>query len=230
MKSPSGRKRTVRTEEKRRTLRLSVKKSPTRSTRHRSQVHGIAKTTLLLMTREAKLKPYKLTTHHQLTETDKQKRAEMAQCSKDNPEVLDKIWFSDESHLWPCGHVNSHKAVHWGEERPNEMLQKPLQSKKIAEWVAMRKDQPLVGPSFFEGEEEEPITITAERYVTLTLTPFLQAMQRIPGFEEEEHWLQQDGAAPHTARSPLAWLRQHFAGRLISLKTDLPWVPHSPDL
>ena len=180
--------------------------------------------------REAKLRPYRLTIHHQLTEADKQRRVEMAQWMEDNPEVLDKVWFSDEAHFWLCGHVNSHNAVHWGEERPNEVLHKPLHSKKITVWAAMRKDQPLVGPFFFEDEEEEPITITAERYVTLALTPFLQAIQRIPGFEAEQHWLQQDGATPHTARLTLAWLRQHFAGQLISLKTEVPWAPHSPDL
>ena len=54
-------------------------------------------------------------------------------------------------------------------------------------------------------------------------------LQRLPGFKEEQHWLQQDGVTPHTARSTLAWLQQHFADQLISLKTRVPWAPHSPD-
>ena len=59
---------------KKRTLALSVQQSPKRSSRHRSQALGISRTTMLRMMREAKLRPYRLTIHHQLTEADKQRR------------------------------------------------------------------------------------------------------------------------------------------------------------
>ena len=42
--------------------------------------------------------------------------------------------------------------------------------------------------------------------------------------------MQQDGAAPHTAGASMAWLAAHFPGRLISLKSEVEWAPHSPDL
>ena len=44
------------------------------------------------------------------------------------------------------------------------------------------------------------------------------------------HWFQQDGATPHTAKQTLTWLEDRFHGRIISLKTEQPWPPHSPDL
>ena len=28
----------------------------------------------------------------------------------------------------------------------------------------------------------------------------------------------------------MAWLQEHFPGRLISLKAEVEWAPHSPDL
>ena len=43
-------------------------------------------------------------------------------------------------------------------------------------------------------------------------------------------WFQQDGATPHTAKQTLTWLEDRFHGRIISLKTEQPWPPHSPDL
>ena len=40
----------------------------------------------------------------------------------------------------------------------------------------------------------------------------------------------QDGATAHTARNSRQWLAESFGDRVISLKTDFPWSPHSPDL
>ncbi|PNF33619.1 hypothetical protein B7P43_G13024, partial [Cryptotermes secundus] len=51
---------------------------------------------------------------------------------------------------------------------------------------------------------------------------------------EEMHlgnvWFQQDGATAHTARASMTVLRAKFPGRLISLRGDIPWAAHSPDL
>ena len=42
---------------------------------------------------------------------------------------------------------------------------------------------------------------------------------------------QQGGATAHTERAPMELLlREHFSGRLISLRGDLPWPARSPDL
>ena len=38
-------------------------------------------------------------------------------------------------------------------------------------WAARRQGQPPIGPFFFEDENEEAVTITAERYINLALTP-----------------------------------------------------------
>ena len=46
----------------------------------------------------------------------------------------------------------------------------------------------------------------------------------------DSQWFMQDGATAHTALASRQWLRENFAERVISLKTDFVWAPYSPDL
>ena len=41
---------------------------------------------------------------------------------------------------------------------------------------------------------------------------------------------QGDGTLPHTVNVTMAWLREKFGKRLLSLKAEVEWAPHSPDL
>lgn len=41
---------------------------------------------------------------------------------------------------------------------------------------------------------------------------------------------QQDGATPHTAKIVLEWLAEKFGEHFISLRSNIEWPPHSPDL
>ena len=43
-------------------------------------------------------------------------------------------------------------------------------------------------------------------------------------------WFQQDKAISHTSNLARDWLKENLGGRVISLKNDLEWAPHSPDL
>ena len=45
-----------------------------------------------------------------------------------------------------------------------------------------------------------------------------------------EAWFQQDGATSHTARQPMAAVRELFRNLVISRLGDIPWPPRSPDL
>jgi hypothetical protein len=46
----------------------------------------------------------------------------------------------------------------------------------------------------------------------------------------ENAWFQQDGATAHTSRRLLRILRKMFPGHVVSLRGDIGWPPHSPDL
>ncbi|PNF20840.1 hypothetical protein B7P43_G12066 [Cryptotermes secundus] len=84
----------------------------------------------------------------------------------------------------------------------------------------------VIGPYFFE-EDNHAVTVNSQRYVDMIKNLFEPAL-------EELHlgnvWFQQDGATGHTARASMTVLRAKFPRRLISLRGDIPWAAHSPDL
>ena len=46
----------------------------------------------------------------------------------------------------------------------------------------------------------------------------------------DTQWFMQDGTTAHTASASRQWLRENFAERVVSLKTDFVCPPYSPDL
>ena len=74
-------------------------------------------------------------------------------------------------------------------------------------------------------------TITIDQYsYQKVIRHFIALLKRRRIVTFGTQWFQQDGATPHTERSSLKFLKEKFGSRLISLKTELPWSPHSPDL
>jgi hypothetical protein len=55
-------------------------------------------------------------------------------------------------------------------------------------------------------------------------------LPRLDEMDLGDIWFQQDGATVHTSRASMAVLRDHFPGRLSSLRGDLEWPARSPDL
>jgi len=99
---------------------------------------------------------------------------------------------------------------------------------KCTAWVAISKHG-IIGPFWFEDDNERSVTIKTERYVQV-LGKFWTALGRRRGVLRVVQWFQQDGATPHTSNDSLAWLQQRFSDRLISRKCDPQWSPHSLDL
>ena len=227
----SGRPRSLRSEAMVKKVAESVQKSPERSLRHRAQSLGLKKSSLnSILKKDLNLRPYRIQIRHKLSPEDQRRRLKMANWLTDHPSVFDRVWFSDETHFWLDGKVNSHKAVHWGSKSPDKVLEKPLHSEKVTVWMAMKRGGGLIGPFFFEDECGVAATINADRCQRTALQPFWRELQRKDGVDPDEEWMQQDGGAPHTAGASMAWLAAHFPGRLISLKSEVEWAPHSPDL
>ena len=115
-----------------------------------------------------RLPPYGIQIKHKLTPGDKIKRVAMYQWFQDkielSPNFLNDIWFSDKAHFLLSGQVNSKNRIFWGTAAPNEVLQRPLHSKKSTEWVAMLTHG-IIGSFWFEDENGEPLTVTKERCV-----------------------------------------------------------------
>ena len=87
----------------------------------------------------------------------------------------------------------------------------------------------MIGPFWFEYDNERSVTINTERYVQV-LGKFWTALGQRRGVVRVFQWFQQDGATPHTSDVSLARLQQRFPVRLISRRCDPQWSRHSPDL
>ena len=182
-----------------------------------------------ILRKDLRLHPYRIQVHQKLTQEDKSRRVKMAQWFEEHPAVLDWLWFTDEAHFWLSGHVNSRNAVHWGSSAPDKVLTKPLHAEKVTAWIGMRRGGGVIGPFFFEDQRGATVTINAQRYLDTALQSFWEELQTISADLQQE-WFQQDGATPHTAAASRLWLQERFPGRVISLKEEVEWAPHSPDL
>ena len=116
----------------------------------------------------------------------------------------------------------------WGSTPPEHCLQRPLHPVKCTAWVAISKHG-IIGPFWFEDDNERSVTINTERYVQV-LGKFWTALGQRRGVVRVLQWFQQDGATPHSSNESLAWLQQCFPDRLISRRCDQQWSQHSPDL
>ena len=110
------------------------------------------------------------------------------------PDFLDNVWFSDESHFLLSGHVNSKNTIFWGSTPPEHCLQRPLHCVKCTAWVAISKHG-IIGPFWFEDDNERSVTINTERYVQV-FGKFWTALGRWRGVVRVLQWFQQDAATP----------------------------------
>ena len=73
------------------------------------------------------------------------------------------------------------------------------------------------------------MTVNKERYVEVLQKFSVELEAKFPGVRKKT-WFQQDGASSHTSKLAFDWLHANFGKRVISLKTQFEWSPHSPDL
>ena len=108
--------------------------------------------------------------------------------------------------------------VFWDSEVPNEVAERPLHSVKCTAWCAISRHG-IIGPYWFEDDEEKAVTINSERYIAI-FSKFYRALGLKRGVDRDSQWFQQNGATPHTSNVNLHWLDQHFPGRIISRRID----------
>ncbi|CAM1304959.1 Uncharacterised protein r2_g1479 [Pycnogonum litorale] len=213
-------------------VRESLQQSPKRSVRKRSQSLGMSRETCRrVLVNDIRAYPYRIQTMQTLTASDKKQRSAMAvkmlEKIEETPGFLNLLWTSDEAHFHLDGKANSKTNVFWGSSRPNEVATKPLHSPKCTVWAAISA-RGIIGPIFIE-ESGAAVTVTKERYVEV-LKIFKSELQTLYPSLMSKFWFQQDGASSHTSNLSRDWLKKNFGDRVISLKTDFEWAPHSPDL
>ena len=114
---------------------------------------------------------------------------------------------------------------YWSAENPRQLHQTPLHFQRVKVWCAFSSVK-IIGPYFFE-ENKRAVTVNAAPYREMIEEFFLPHLKEM---DVGDVWFQQDGATPHTARASMELFREHFPGRLISLRGALPWPARSQDL
>ncbi|HEY6437141.1 MAG TPA: hypothetical protein VIY47_11180, partial [Ignavibacteriaceae bacterium] len=99
----------------------SVRKLSNKTGIHYSAVHKILR-------KQLKLHPYKVQLVQNLTKNAEIQRKffceTMLQKIENDPEYINNIWFTDESHFHLTGFCNKQTMRIWGTEKPNEVIEK----------------------------------------------------------------------------------------------------------
>ena len=86
-----------------------------------------------------------------------------------------------------------------------------IKARKCTAWCALWAE--VVGPYFFEDEEDSAETVNGEGYRNILTNFFFPAMEELGS---EGMWFQQDGATCHTTGENFQVLQTRFPGRIIS--------------
>jgi hypothetical protein len=111
-----------------------------------------------------------------LKKSDIESRLTFAQWIRKHDNIVNDIWFSDETHFYLNGIVNKRHSQYWGSEKPNLHLEKPVHGEKITVWAAM-SSKGIIRSFFFEDETGETQTVNSTRYLEL-LKKFLPCVVR----------------------------------------------------
>lgn len=181
--------------------------------------------------RRHKFHPYGIRLTQELNEADYALRLdfceEMEKITRDDPNFLKIVCFTDESTFHLNGYVNRHNCRYWCQQNPNEYRQAHTQyPQKLNVWAGIFGRE-IIGPFFINGELNGP------KYVLLLHNQIVPAMrasaarQQIPWADV---WFQQDGAPAHWARLVRDYLDLVFPNRWIGRDGPWLWPPRSPDL
>ena len=75
-----------------------------------------------------------------------------------------KIIFSDED---LGGYGNKQNCRIWDTENPHAYIEKPTHPKLVTVWCGFWS-KGIIGPFFFENEQEEAVTVNGERYQAMS--------------------------------------------------------------
>jgi hypothetical protein len=140
----------------------------------------------------------------------------------DEPDVIDRILWSDEAIFSLSETVNSHNCVYW-EAKNSGHLQEcdNLGSEKLMVWCAVWSNG-RVGPFFFDGSVNE------ESYLAMLENEVIPVISQRGDFENY-FIFQQDGAPAHYARTVCEFLNRTFT-EWMGRRGSIEWPARSPDL
>ena len=137
------------------------------------------------------------------------------------------VWFSDEANFHSRGSVNSHNAVHWGTERPDQVHQVLLHSPKLVVWCAV-STHGLIGPYFFKDQNGATAKLNSARYLEMLRRYFSPELYNFCTAKDLDPFLvyiMQDGARAHITRCSATWPSGITSENTHGLFAVLTWPP-----
>ncbi len=217
----SGRPRDAVSEDNIKKVAEKLAECPKISIRVAALELGMSKDSFHRAAQEAGFRPYRPYTVIELSEDDFDRRDEFCntflKMIEQNPGLLNKMIWSDESEFKLNGVINRHNCCYWAQANPHEQIPIQHTSAGVMVWCAVTLTK-IIGPYFFDG------SVNADSYLTM-LKEFLW-----PQVKCKRMLFQQDGAPAHYALIVRDWLNEKFPDRWIGRRGPIEWPARSPDL
>ena len=217
----SGRPRSALTDKKLEEVRNLLEENPNISTRTGPALVEMTRSSYKRAVEENGFRPFRPYQVVELTEDDFDRREEFCaiflEMIEQNPALIDKIIWSDESKFMLNGVVNRHNCIYWAYSNQHETIPVLNSQLGVMVWLAITSSG-LIGPYFFDQN------VTGESYLAM-LKDFL--WDKVKG---RRMLFQQDGAPAHYAVDVRKWLDEKFSGRWIGRRGPIEWPARSPDL
>lgn len=217
----SGRPRSVVTEETKQSIKEMLQKDGNISIRDGARAMNMHPSSYYRAVEEEGFRSFRPTTVQELSDDDFDRRKKfcgtMLVKFDQNPGLVDKIIWSDESQFTLNGVINRHNCCYWAYSNPD--IQIPVSNSKggVMVWCGLTSAG-LIGPYFFDG------SVNAETYLQM-LKDYVW-----PQVKGKRLYFQQDGASAHYATVVRQWLDQKFTDRWIGRRGPIEWPARSPDL
>ncbi|KAI6658664.1 hypothetical protein LOD99_11009 [Oopsacas minuta] len=203
-----GPKKTVRTPENIKKIKMKLADSPHRATRRLSAEAAISRSSMRrILNDDIGAFPYKIQMQQKKSESNQKKKVQFVTyiSKKIEEEILKitEVHWSDEANFHLSGHVNKQNMRFWALEKPESIAQRPLSTEKLGAWCAVAHDR-IIGPYFFEDEDGKTCTVNRWRYLAMLNGFYLPNIRRHG--ELNTITFHQDGAPPHYANLVRGWL------------------------
>lgn len=185
----------------------------------------VSKTTIFKILKEEGYKSYKFENHQELFPRDCESRSSFCEIMQtrinDDPDILSRICFTDESTFTLHRDVNPQNYRYWSRDNLHLFRETRTQfPQKVNVWAGIINST-LIGPFFIEG------TLNGDKYLELLRTQVIPAIEAL---NLENVWFQHDGAPPHSTVAVTRFLNNLFPNRWIGRLGPTAWPPRSPDL
>jgi hypothetical protein len=182
-------------EEAKNRLKNIITENPALSVRKASGAIGISReTTRYILRYNLGKKPYKHQECQALEPPDHQKRVKFAKWFLSQPKSASEYLIcTDEAYFTLTESNNKQNNRLWLEEKPVDMIERPLHDEKILVWCGISAKK-IYGPYFFENY------VNQHNYLIMLKTFFWPKHLRTA--EYKKYYFQQDGAKPYGKHGP----------------------------